>query len=54
MIFFFLYLLADINFIEADIVFGYLKNDELKTRQPIMAHPPGKIISFIANKIVIF
>ncbi|KAL7021987.1 hypothetical protein ACKWTF_012099 [Chironomus riparius] len=31
---------SDINFIEADIVFGYLKNDESKTQQPIMAHPP--------------
>ncbi|XP_070503465.1 protein FAM151B [Chironomus tepperi] len=33
---------SDINFIEADIVYGYLINDESKLRQPIMAHPPAE------------
>ncbi|KAG5671258.1 hypothetical protein PVAND_001466 [Polypedilum vanderplanki] len=34
-------LASDINFIEADIVYGYLINDTERILLPIMAHPPA-------------
>lgn len=32
--------LADVQMIEADIVFGYLTDDPTREMQPVMAHPP--------------
>lgn len=37
---FIVHFLAEINFIEADIVFGYLIDGSTEERQPVMAHPP--------------